>query len=223
MTDIQTLLIWVIPVLFAITVHETAHGWVASKLGDHTARMMGRLTLNPIKHIDPVGTILVPALLYLSSAGFLFGWAKPVPINFSALRSPKKDMLWVALAGPGVNLLMAIGWLIVIAIANTLNIPFLVLMGGAGIFVNLLLAIFNLLPIPPLDGGRVISSLLPGRLSYQYDQLEPYGLFILVGLLFLGVFQNIIWPIVHSLLVGLSNLSGLNLVNLIVVDLLGLA
>ena len=223
MTDIQTLLIWVIPVLFAITVHETAHGWVASKLGDHTARMMGRLTLNPIKHIDPVGTILVPALLYLSSAGFLFGWAKPVPINFSALRSPKKDMLWVALAGPGVNLLMAIGWLIIVAIANTLNIPFLVLMGGAGIFVNLLLAIFNLLPIPPLDGGRVISSLLPGRLSYQYDQLEPYGLFILVGLLFLGVFQNIIWPIVHSLLVGLSNLSGLNLVNLIVVDLLGLA
>ena len=205
MTDIQTLLIWVIPVLFAITVHETAHGWVASKLGDHTARMMGRLTLNPIKHIDPVGTILVPALLYLSSAGFLFGWAKPVPINFSALRSPKKDMLWVALAGPGVNLLMAIGWLIIVAIANTLNIPFLEFMGGAGIFVNLLLAIFNLLPIPPLDGGRVISSLLPGRLAYQYDQLEPYGLFILVGLLFLGVFQNIIWPIIYSLLVGLSN------------------
>jgi Zn-dependent protease len=222
MIDIQTLLIWVIPVLFAITVHETAHGWVASKLGDHTARMMGRLTLNPIKHIDPVGTILVPALLYLSSAGFIFGWAKPVPINFSALRSPKRDMLWVALAGPGVNLLMAIGWLIIVAIANTLNIPFLVLMGGAGIFVNLLLAIFNLLPIPPLDGGRVISSLLPGKLSYQYDQLEPYGLFILVGLLFLGVFQNIIWPIVYSLLVGLSNLSDLNLVNLIVVDLLGL-
>ncbi|RUM79677.1 MAG: site-2 protease family protein [Candidatus Thioglobus sp.] len=219
----QTLLIWVIPVLFAITVHETAHGWVASKLGDHTARMMGRLTLNPIKHIDPVGTILVPALLYLSSAGFIFGWAKPVPINFSALRSPKKDMLWVALAGPGVNLLMAIGWLIIVAIANTLNIPFLVLMGGAGIFVNLLLAIFNLLPIPPLDGGRVISSLLPGRLAYQYDQLEPYGLFILVGLLFLGVFQNIIWPIVYFLLVGLSNLSDLNLVNLIVVDLLGLS
>ena len=223
MTDIQTLLIWAIPVLFAITVHETAHGWVASKLGDHTARMMGRLTLNPIKHIDPVGTILVPALLYLSSAGFLFGWAKPVPINFSALRSPKKDMLWVALAGPGVNLLMAIGWLIIVAIANTLNIPFLEFMGGAGIFVNLLLAIFNLLPIPPLDGGRVISSLLPGRLAYQYDQLEPYGLFILVGLLFLGVFQNIIWPIIYSLLVGLSNLSDLNLVNLIVVDLLRLS
>ena len=223
MTDIQTLLIWVIPVLFAITVHETAHGWVASKLGDHTARMMGRLTLNPIKHIDPVGTILVPALLYLSSAGFLFGWAKPVPINFSALRSPKKDMLWVALAGPGVNLLMAIGWLIIVGIANTLNIPFLEFMGGAGIFVNLLLAIFNLLPIPPLDGGRVISSLLPGRLAYQYDQLEPYGLFILVGLLFLGVFQNIIWPIIYSLLVGLSNLSDLNLVNLIVVDLLRLS
>jgi len=215
MTDIQTLLIWVIPVLFAITVHETAHGWVASKLGDHTARMMGRLTLNPIKHIDPVGTILVPALLYFSSAGFIFGWAKPVPINFSALRSPKKDMLWVALAGPGVNLLMAIGWLIIVAIANTLNMPFLEFMGGAGIFVNLLLAIFNLLPIPPLDGGRVISSLLPNKLSYQYDQLEPYGLFILVGLLLLGVFQNVVLPILNSLLAGLSNLSGLNVVDLI--------
>jgi Zn-dependent protease len=215
MTNIQTLLIWVIPVLFAITVHETAHGWVASKLGDHTARMMGRLTLNPIKHIDPVGTILVPALLYFSSAGFIFGWAKPVPINFSALRSPKKDMLWVALAGPGVNLLMAIGWLIIVAIANTLNMPFLELMGGAGIFVNLLLAIFNLLPIPPLDGGRVISSLLPNKLSYQYDQLEPYGLFILVGLLLLGVFQNVVLPILNSLLAGLSNLSGLNVVDLI--------
>lgn len=221
MGDIQSLLIWAIPVLFAITVHETAHGWVASKLGDHTAKMMGRLTLNPIKHIDPVGTLLVPALLYLSSAGFIFGWAKPVPINFNALHSPKRDMLWVALAGPGVNLLMVIGWLIVVAIADTLNVPFLVLMGGAGIFVNLLLAIFNLLPIPPLDGGRVLSSLLPGRLSYQYDQLEPYGLFILVGLLFLGVFHNVVWPIVYFLLVGLSDLSGFNLINLIIVDLLG--
>lgn len=190
MSDILTILIWAIPVLFAITVHETAHGWVASQLGDHTAKMMGRLTLNPVKHIDPVGTVLVPALLYFASAGFIFGWAKPVPINFSALRSPKTDMLWVAIAGPGANLLMAIGWLIVVAIANTANIPFLVLMGGAGIFINLLLAIFNLLPIPPLDGGRVVSSLLPGRLSYQYDQLEPYGLFILVGLLYLGVFQK---------------------------------
>ncbi len=157
----------------------------------------------------------MPALLYFSSAGFIFGWAKPVPINFSALRSPKKDMLWVALAGPGVNLLMAIGWLIIVAIANTLNMPFLELMGGAGIFVNLLLAIFNLLPIPPLDGGRVISSLLPNKLSYQYDQLEPYGLFILVGLLLLGVFQNVVLPILNSLLVGLSNLSSLNVVDLI--------
>jgi Zn-dependent protease len=221
MSDILTILIWAIPVLFAITVHETAHGWVASQLGDHTAKMMGRLTLNPVKHIDPVGTVLVPALLYFASAGFIFGWAKPVPINFSALRSPKTDMLWVAIAGPGANLLMAIGWLIVVAIANTANIPFLVLMGGAGIFINLLLAIFNLLPIPPLDGGRVVSSLLPGRLSYQYDQLEPYGLFILVGLLYLGVFQKIIWPLVYFLLVELSNLSGLNLVNLILIDLLG--
>lgn len=219
MIDIQTLLIWAIPVLFAITVHETAHGWVASKLGDHTARMMGRLTLNPIKHIDPVGTILVPTILFFTS-GFVFGWAKPVPVNFSALRSPKQDMLWVALAGPGSNLLMAIGWIIVVAVANNLNIPFLVLMGGAGIFVNLLLAIFNLLPIPPLDGGRVISSLLPGRLSYQYDQLEPYGLFILIGLLYFGVFKIVVLPVVLFLLIELSSLSGLNLVDLILVNLL---
>ena len=220
MSDILSILIWAIPVLFAITVHEAAHGWVASLLGDHTARMMGRLTLNPIKHIDPVGTILVPALLYLSSSGFIFGWAKPVPVNFGALRSPKQDMLWVAIAGPGVNLLMAIGWLIVVAIANAANIPFLVLMGGAGIFVNLLLAIFNLLPVPPLDGGRVVSSLLPRKLAYQYDQLEPYGLFILIGLLYFGVFKIVVWPIVSSLLIWLSNLSGLNLVDLIIVNLL---
>ncbi|MDC0430894.1 site-2 protease family protein [Candidatus Thioglobus sp.] len=195
MIDIQTLLIYAIPVLFAITVHEAAHGWVASLLGDHSARMMGRVTLNPIKHVDLVGTIIVPAFLYFT-AGFIFGWAKPVPVNFRALRSPKKDMLWVAIAGPMSNFIMATLWLIIIFIAINTGSQFLADMAQVGIQINLLLAVLNLLPLPPLDGGRVVSSLLPPKLAYQYDQLEPYGLFILLGLLFLGVFQTVILPIV---------------------------
>jgi len=194
MSDIQTILIYAIPVLFAITVHETAHGWTASQLGDHSAKMMGRLTLNPIKHIDPVGTILVPAFLYFT-AGFIFGWAKPVPVNFNALRSPKRDMLWVALAGPASNFIMAVMWLAALMLSINIGSQFLADMAQIGIQINLLLAVLNLLPLPPLDGGRIISSLLPNKLAYQYDQLEPYGLFILLGLLFLGVFQTIILPI----------------------------
>jgi len=161
MPDLQTLFIWIIPVLFAITLHEAAHGWIASKFGDHTARMMGRVTLNPVKHIDPVGTILVPAALLIMSTGFIFGWAKPVPINFNALRSPKSGMIWVALAGPGANLIMAIGWLFVAFLSINMNIPILLKMAGAGIFINILLAVFNLLPIPPLDG--------PESLAHSYQ------------------------------------------------------
>jgi Zn-dependent protease len=198
MIDIQTLLIYAIPVLFAITVHETAHGWVASLLGDHSARMMGRITLNPLKHIDLVGTIIVPAFLYFTS-GFIFGWAKPVPINYQALRSPKKDMLWVAIAGPVSNFMMVAIWLIVTLIAINTDSYFLAKMAQVGVQINLLLAVLNLLPLPPLDGGRVVSSLLPPKLSYQYDQLEPYGLFILLGLLFLGIFQTLILPIVNAI------------------------
>ncbi len=212
MPDFQTLLIWVIPVLLAITLHEAAHGWMASKFGDHTARMMGRVTLNPVKHIDPVGTIVVPLALLLMSTGFIFGWAKPVPINFNALRSPKSGMIWVALAGPGANLIMAIGW-IFIAILS-INIPVMLKMAGAGIFINILLAVFNLLPIPPLDGSRVISALLPNPLAYKYNQLERYGFLILIGLMFIGGFSYIVWPIVGLALSSLSVISGLNLINL---------
>ncbi len=208
MPDIQTLLIYAIPVLFAITVHETAHGWMASKLGDHSAKMMGRLTLNPIRHIDLVGTIVVPAFLYFTS-GFIFGWAKPVPVNFNALRSPKQDMLWVAIAGPVSNFIMAILWLVIVFIAINTGSQFLTDMAQVGIQINLLLAVLNLLPLPPLDGGRVVSSLLPPKLSYQYDQLEPYGLFILLGLLFLGIFQTIILPIVKFIQVSVYTWVGL--------------
>ena len=200
MPDFQTLLIYIIPLLFAITLHEAAHGWVASKLGDHTARMMGRVTLNPSKHIDPIGTIAIPLVLLLSSSGFIFGWAKPVPINFNALRNGKNGMIWVALAGPGANIFMAICWLFVMIIAINMNMALLIEMGRIGILVNCVLAVFNLLPIPPLDGSRVISALLPNRLAYQYNQLEQYGLYILLGLMFLGGFNYLVRPWVELIL-----------------------
>ena len=200
MPDFQTLLIYIIPLLFAITLHEAAHGWIASKLGDHTARMMGRVTLDPTKHIDPIGTIAIPLVLLLSSSGFIFGWAKPVPINFNALRNGKNGMIWVALAGPGANIVMAVCWLFVMIIAINMNIAVLIEMGRIGILVNCILAVFNLLPIPPLDGSRVISALLPNRLAYQYNQLEQYGLYILLGLMFLGGFNYLVRPWVELIL-----------------------
>jgi Zn-dependent protease len=195
MPDFQTLLIWVIPVIFAITVHEAAHGWVASKLGDTTAKMLGRISLNPIKHIDPIGTIVVPAFLYFTT-GFVFGWARPVPINYNALNRPKIDMAWVALGGPMSNFMMAILWLgfLLISIDNQWRL--MGEMAQIGIQINLILAVLNLLPLPPLDGSRVISALLPRSLAYYYAQLERYGLYILLGLLFLGVFEKLIIPIV---------------------------
>ena len=200
MPDFQTLLIYIIPLLFAITLHEAAHGWIASKLGDHTARMMGRVTLDPTNHIDPIGTIAIPLVLLLSSSGFIFGWAKPVPINFNALRNGKNGMIWVALAGPGANIVMAVCWLFVMIIAINMNIAVLIEMGRIGILVNCVLAVFNLLPIPPLDGSRVISALLPNRLAYQYNQLEQYGLYILLGLMFLGGFNYLVRPWVELIL-----------------------
>lgn len=211
---IQRIAIWALPVLFAITVHEVAHGWVARRLGDPTAMMLGRLTLNPIKHIDPIGTIILPILMMWMS-NFVFGWAKPVPVTWENLKHPKRDMALVALAGPLSNLLMAILWAVIMKIglsmqgtADWLALP-LLYMGGAGIYINSILLVLNLLPIPPLDGGRVLSGLLPGPWSYQLNRIEPYGLFILLALIFTGVLGSILGPPIHALRTILYGLFGL--------------
>lgn len=194
---IQIISIAAIPILFAITVHEVAHGWMAKQFGDRTAEMLGRLTLNPIKHIDPVGTIAVP-LLMVWLGGFLFGWAKPVPVSFRSLRNPKRDMVFVALAGPGANLLMAVAWALLLklfkAAAPVLgsSLVFFIQMAQIGIFFNILLMIFNLLPIPPLDGGRVLRGLVPESIGRQLDALERYGLIIVIGLIVLGLLSPVI-------------------------------
>jgi Zn-dependent protease len=199
---VQTLAISALPVIFAITLHEAAHGYVARLFGDNTAYVLGRVSLNPVRHIDMVGTIFLPLAILVASkllgtGGILFGWAKPVPVDFSALRHPKRDMLWVAAAGPFANLLMAVLWALSLKFAllappNAFTLP-LSLMAEAGITVNLVLMVLNLLPILPLDGGRIAVSLLPNRLAYGYSRLEPYGFPILLILLFtntLGVILN---------------------------------
>jgi len=198
----QGISIWALPVLFAVILHEVAHGWVADKLGDDTARWMGRLTLNPIKHIDPIGTILIPIVLLVMQSPFLFGYAKPVPVNFRKLSSPKRDMIWVALAGPLTNLTLAILSAVVLMIAVHMPESMLwaakplALMAQASILINMVLMVFNLIPLPPLDGGRVAVGLLPGNLSYQLSRLEPYGFMIVVVLLMMGWLQTLISPIV---------------------------
>ena len=198
---IKTLAIWAIPVLFAITVHEVAHGWVAWKRGDPTAMLMGRLTLNPIKHIDPFGTILLPGILLLLHSPFLFGYAKPVPVNFDGLKDPKRDMVLVAIAGPAANLLMAFFWTLVLWLGGHLPgaLAYLdepmQLMGKAGIMINVILIIFNLIPIPPLDGGRVAVGLLPPSASIALSRIEPYGFIILIVLLFTGVLWSVLGPL----------------------------
>jgi Zn-dependent protease len=198
---IQTISVYAIPVLLAITVHEAAHGYVARMLGDSTAYMLGRVTLNPVKHIDPVGTIIVPLAIVLASklaggAGFLFGWAKPVPVNFANLKHPKRDMIWVAAAGPGVNLLMAILWALLLKgyAATGVNEPFFIEMARAGIFVNIGLMALNLLPLPPLDGGRILVGLLPHSLAVPLSRVEPYGFIILIALLATGTLGFFLQP-----------------------------
>ena len=202
---IQGIAIYALPVIFAITLHEAAHGYVAKRFGDLTAEMAGRVSLNPIRHIDPVGTILVPLTMFMASklmlgGGFLFGWAKPVPINFNQLRRPKRDMLWVAAAGPGANLLMAFFWAAIIkfgvVIPESTYAKPIVLMGIAGIEINVILMVLNLLPLPPLDGGRIAVSLLPNNLAWKYAQIEPYGIVILLVLLISGALGVILWPLI---------------------------
>lgn len=191
---IQTVAIYAIPVLFAITVHEAAHGYAARYFGDSTAHMLGRITLNPAKHIDPVGTIAMPLLLYFATAGnFLFGYAKPVPVDFGRLRNPKRDMIWVALAGPGANLLQAIGWtvLLYILVASGVEEQFFLQMCRAGVLVNLVMFAFNMFPLPPLDGGRILVGLLPNRLAYTVSRVEPYGFFIVLALVLTGLVGNL--------------------------------
>ena len=182
--NLETIVLMAVPLVFAITLHEAAHGYVARMFGDQTAAMLGRVTLNPIKHIDPVGTIAVPLILYLVHAPFLFGWAKPVPVNFGNLRHPKRDMLWVAVAGPGANLVMAVLWAIVYRLAmpeSAGEVSALAAMAKIGIYINLILMALNLLPIPPLDGGRVAVSVLPNRAAYAWSRLEPCGLYIAIS------------------------------------------
>lgn len=197
----QTLAIYALPVLFAITLHEAAHGYVARHFGDMTAHAQGRISLNPVRHIDLIGTIVVPlVILFLSGYKFLFGWAKPVPVNYSALRKPRPHMAWVAAAGPAANLLMALLWAVLLKIAVLLRAgtasEFLALMSQAGILVNLIFMFLNLLPILPLDGGRILASLLPSRAAWQYAKLEPLGLPLLVILLLTNVLNVVLEPLV---------------------------
>ena len=197
---VQIIALAAIPVLFAITLHEAAHGYVARYFGDATAYLQGRISLNPIRHIDPVGTILLP-ILTLWVGGILFGWAKPVPVNFGALRNPKKDMLWVALAGPASNLFMAFGWALVakLALASAGNNYFaepMLKMAQIGININIVLMVLNLLPLPPLDGGRIAVSLLPRQQGYQLSRLEPYGMFILIFLAVTPVLGWVLKPFI---------------------------
>ena len=199
----QIILVAAPPAILAITLHEAAHGYAARHFGDPTAWQAGRISLNPLRHIDPIGTLLLPLLLALFKSPILFGWAKPVPVSIHRLRRPKRDMLWVAAAGPAVNLLMALGWTALLKLDtlipyNMLSQP-LALMCQVGIGINLSLAMLNLFPLPPLDGGRIAVSLLPEPLASQFAQLERWGFFILIALLYLGALDVTVWPLVDAL------------------------
>jgi len=220
-STIQKITIWILPVLLAVSLHEAAHAWMANRKGDSTAKLMGRLTFNPIKHIDLLGTIIVPTLMIVASnladgPGFAFGWAKPVPIDIRNLRHPKKDMMWVALAGPMSNFIMAILWAIALHISvllidsrSAISLFFL-LMPIAGITINVILGVLNLLPIPPLDGGRIMAGLLPTAIAVKYSKIEPYGFFIIIGLMLSGLLSSILFPVINIVLMILATVSGLD-------------
>jgi Zn-dependent protease len=215
LSTLQLIAIWILPVIFAITLHEVGHGWAAFKLGDNTAHQLGRITLNPIKHIDPIGTIILPSLLLIFT-GFVFGWAKPVPVNFQQLNQPRRDMALVALAGPGANLLMLFFWAIIINIgfffySSYDSAIFFIYVGQAGVIINFILMLLNLLPILPLDGGRVVHAMLPLNMADKYGRLEPFGLILLIVLLLTGVLQQVMQYFLGFIQIILQNLIFINL------------
>jgi len=220
---VQVIAIYALPVIFAITLHEAAHGYVAKHFGDMTAYMEGRVSLNPLRHIDPFGTIALPLILLgltkLVGGGIIFGWAKPVPVNFANLRHPKRDMLWVAAAGPLSNFVMALLWAVLVKIGlslpeNYFALP-LALMGAAGVFFNIIIMVLNLVPLPPLDGGRILVSLLPRSVAWRVARIEPYGFLILILLLFTGVLGTMLWPAIGVLMALVAGLFGFSVSDLV--------
>ncbi|WP_293775422.1 site-2 protease family protein [uncultured Oxalicibacterium sp.] len=197
---IQTFSVYALPIVFAITLHEAAHAYAAKYFGDNTAYAQGRMSLNPIKHIDPIGTLLIPIALYFAGSPFLFGYAKPVPVVFGNLRNPKKQMAFVAFAGPLANLVMALGWMLlgIFLAAIGSQEEFLMRMAQAGVLTNLVIFAFNLFPVPPLDGGRIVTSMLPNRYAYKFAKLEPYGFFIVIGLVILKVLHYWMVPVMAA-------------------------
>ena len=220
---VQIIAIYALPVIFAITLHEAAHGYVAKHFGDMTAYMEGRVSLNPLRHIDPFGTVALPLILLgltkLFGGGIIFGWAKPVPVNFANLRHPKRDMLWVAAAGPLSNFVMALMWALLVKIGLSLQgnyfaLP-LALMGAAGVFFNIIIMVLNLVPLPPLDGGRILVSLLPRRIAWRVARIEPYGFLILILLLFTGVLGYVLWPAIGAMMALVAGMFGFSVSDLV--------
>lgn len=198
----------ILPIFFvAVVIHEYCHGWVAYKLGDPTAKLAGRLTLNPFAHIDPIGTVFLPIFLSLIRSPIIFGWAKPVPVNFFNLRNPKRDMIWVGLAGPVANIILALILSVFLKLHILANHPLILIILATGVLINLILAIFNIIPIPPLDGSRLLMGILPKKYAIYYSYMEPFGILILIALLYLGLVERAIWPAV----IFLAHLLGVNL------------